>query len=167
MARPRTVPDEVVHDAVLALHRAGGVKAVTFSAVAAAAGLAASSLVQRHKTVDGMLQDARAGLWARVEAATDAALAETPPTPKGAAALLKTLEAVAAPALAAPPDTPALADRAAAWRARIEAELTLRLGGGARAREAAAILCAALVGVAARPGTPRGFRWRDAVKRLG
>ena len=166
MARPRTVPDEVVHDAVLALYRAGGVKAVTFSAVAAAAGLAASSLVQRHGSVDGMLQDARAGLWARVEASTEAAAAEAPPTPKGAAALLKALEEVAAPALAAPPDTPALTERAAAWRARVEAEVALRLGGGAKAREAAAILVAALAGVAARSGTPRGFRWRDAVKRL-
>jgi AcrR family transcriptional regulator len=167
MARPRTVPDAVVHDAVLALHRAGGVKAVTFSAVAAAAGLAASSLVQRHGSVDGMLEDARAGLWARVEAATEAALAEAPPTPKGAATLLKTLEEVAAPVFETPPGTEALAGRAAAWRARIEAELALRLGGGAKAREAAAILFAALAGVAARPGTPRGFRWRDAVKRLG
>jgi AcrR family transcriptional regulator len=167
MPRPRTVPDEVVHDAVLALCRAGGVKAVTFSAVAAATGLAASSLVQRHGSVEGMLNDARAGLWSRIEAATAAALAEAPPTPKGAAALLKALEPVVAPAFGSLPDTPALADRAAAWRARIEAELALRLGGGARAREAAAILCAALVGVAARPGTPRGFRWRDAVKRLG
>lgn len=167
MARPRTVPDEVVHDAVLALHRAGGVKAVTFSAVAAAAGLAASSLVQRHKSVEGMLHDARAGLWARIEAATEAAIAEAPPTAKGAAALLKTLETVAAPAFEAPPDTPGLADRAAAWRVRVEAEVALRLGGGTRAREAAAILVAALAGVAARPGSPRGFRWRDAVKRLG
>jgi AcrR family transcriptional regulator len=166
MARPRSVPDEVVHDAVLALYRAGGVKAVTFSAVAAGAGLAASSLVQRHGSVEGMLRDARAALWSRVEAATEAALAEAPPTPKGAAALLKTLEAVARPVLAPPPDDPQLADRAAAWRARVEAELALRLGGGAKAREAAALLFAALAGSAWSNG-PRAFRWREAVRRLG
>ncbi|MFN6977792.1 MAG: transcriptional regulator [Gemmobacter sp.] len=167
MARPRSVPDDVVHDTVLALHRAGGVKAVTFSAVAAGAGLAASSLVQRHGSVEGMLRDARAALWARVEAATDAAASEAATSPKGAAAFLKAIEDAAGPVLAHVPDDPVLIARAADWRGRVEAELALRLGGGAKGREAAAILFAALAGSSGwAPTGARPFKWRDAVKRL-
>ncbi len=168
MARPRSVPDAQVFDCVLALYRAGGPKAVTFSAVAAGTGLAASSLAQRHGTVEGMLRDARADLWRRVESETDRALADAPLTAKGAAAVLKALAAAAAPVLADPVPDPALADRAAAWRARVEAELALRLGGGAKGREGAAVLFAALAGAAAWAATgERGFRWREAVRRLG
>lgn len=166
MARPRTVPDDVVHDTVLALYRAGGPKAVTFSAVAAGTGLAASSLVQRHGSVEGMLRDARAAEWSRVEAATAAAAAEAPLSSKGAAAFLKAIEDAARPVLARAPDDPTLAERAAAWQAQVEAELAIRLGGGARARETAAILFAALAGSAWSP-SPRAFKWREAVKRLG
>jgi hypothetical protein len=166
MARPRTVPDAVVHDTVLALYSAGGAKAVTFSAVAAGTGLAASSLVQRHGSVEGMLRDARAALWSRVEAATAEAAAEAVLTPKGASSFLKSLEDVVRPILALPADSPDLAARAVAWQAQVEAELALRLGGGARAREGAAILFAALAG-SAWSRAPRGFKWRDAVRRLG
>jgi hypothetical protein len=166
MPRPRTVPDDVVYDTILALYSAGGARAVTFSAVAAGTGLAASSLVQRHGSVEGMLRDARAALWSRLEAATAAAAAGAPLTPKGAASFLKAVEQAARPVLAQPVDTPALAERAGAWQAQVEAELALRLGGGARAREGAAILFAALVG-SAWSRVPRGFKWREAVRRLG
>jgi AcrR family transcriptional regulator len=161
MARPRSVPDTVVHDAVLALIRLGGDKAVTFSAVAARAGLAASSLAERHGSVAGMIADARKGVWDRVEAATAAALAEAPLTPKGATGLLKALSVLGLPPVAADPD------RAARWRETVESALTVRLGGGSRGREAAAILFAFWQGQlawGAAGGKP--IRLKDALHRL-
>lgn len=162
MARPRSVPDSVVHEAVLALIRAGGDKAVTFSAVAARCGLAASSLAERHGSVAGMILDARKGVWDRIEAATAVAIAAAPLSPKGATGLLKALSAQGAPPVAADPD------RAADWRAQIEAALALRLGGGASGREAAALLFSFWQGQLAWEGVgPKTARLKDALRRLG
>jgi AcrR family transcriptional regulator len=136
MARPRSVPDPVVHDAVLALIRHGGDKAVTFSAVAARAGLAASSLAERHGSVAGMIAAARAGAWDRLEQATAAAIEAAPLSPKGATGLLKALSQAAVPPLSSDPA------RALRWRAGLESALAVRLGGTPDAREAAAILFA-------------------------
>ena len=167
MARPRSVPDEVVHNTVLSLLRAGGPKAVTFGAVAAGAGLAASSLAQRHGTVTGMIRDARVAEWARLTAATQEAAALSPISPKGAAALLKRLgDAMRLPDPDPSGDT-TLAELATAWRSGLEAELALRLGGGAKGRDAAAILFAAWVGqLTWQAAGGRGFKLRQAVKRL-
>ena len=62
---------------------------------------------------------------------------------------------------------PELAQRAAAWRATVEAALALRLGTGQRAKESAALLFAAWQGqlLWAAAGED-GFRLKDAVKRL-
>ena len=136
MARPRSVPDPVVHDAVLALIRHGGDKAVTFPAVAARAGLAASSLAERHGSVAGMIAAARAGAWDRLEQATATAIDAAPLSAKGATGLLKALAQVDMPPVDSDPE------RALRWRAGLEAALTARLGNDPRAREAAAILFA-------------------------
>lgn len=161
MARPRSVPDQAVHDAVLSLIRGKGEKAVTFAAVAARAGLAASSLAERHGSVAGMIADARAGAWDRIEAASDAALAAAGPGPRGAAGLLKALGALELPPPAADPE------RAARWRTRIEAELALRLGGGARGREAAALLFAFWQGqILWQAAGGKTARLKEAVRRL-
>ncbi len=153
---------------VLALHRAGGAKAVTFGAVAAGAGLAASSLVQRHGSVEGMVRDAQIAFWTRMLAEAVRAAADAPVSGKGAAALLKTLGEAAGQGVAACLSSdPAVAAAATAWRARVEADLALRLGGGAKGREAAAVLFAAWQGqVLWQSAGDRGFRLRDAVKRL-
>jgi len=161
MARPRSVPDTVVHDAVLALIRLGGDKAVTFSAVAARAGLAASSLAERHGSVAGMIADARRGIWDRVEAATAAALAAAPLSAKGAIGLLKALSGLGVPPVAADPA------RAAHWRSGIEAALAQRLGGGTRGREAAAILFAVWQGqLAWAEAGGKTARLKDVLRRL-
>jgi AcrR family transcriptional regulator len=136
MARPRSVPDPVVHDAVLALIRHGGEKAVTFSAVAARAGLAASSLAERHGSVAGMIAAARAGAWDRLEQATAAVIEAAPLSPKGATGLLKALSVTQIPPITTDPA------RALRWRTALESALALRLGSDARAREAASILFA-------------------------
>ncbi|MFN3291927.1 MAG: transcriptional regulator [Gemmobacter sp.] len=162
MARPRSVPDTVVHQAVLALIRTGGEKAVTFSAVAARAGLAASSLAERHGSVAGMIADARKGAWDEIEAATAAALAEAPMTAKGAIGLLKALSAQGPAPVAADPA------RAAEWRRSIESGLAARLGDGPKGREAAAILFAFWQGQLAWDAAgPKTARLKDALRRLG
>jgi AcrR family transcriptional regulator len=166
MARPRTVPDAVVHDAVLALMRTDGVKSVTFGAVAARSGLAASSLVQRHRSVEGLLRDARAGGWERLSSLADEAASTAPTGTKGAVALLK---ALGPPLAEQDPDLsdPAVAAAAAGFRTRVEAALALRLGGGGRARDAAAVLFAAWAGqVLWHAAGGRGFRLKEALRLL-
>ncbi|MDO9525504.1 MAG: transcriptional regulator [Gemmobacter sp.] len=167
MARPRSVPDQLIFEAVHALTRLGGAKAVTFGAVAEKVGLAASTLVQRYGSVDGMTRGAQAAAWTRMEHATAAAVADAPMTPKGAAALLKALATVPMPAIPGSADD-ALVARALAWRTQVEASLAVRLGGGVEGREGAAILFAAWQGQMLWLGRgAKGFRLRDAARRLG
>lgn len=147
MARPRTIPDTVVHDAVLQLLRHGSGKAVTFAAVAEKVGLAASSLAERYGTVAGMIHTARLARWQRLEAATDAALLTPPADARQVLALLKTLGQAGSPDLAIAPE------RAEAWRTQVLFALTQGLGGGSRAREAAGVLFLAWQGQAL---------WRDS-----
>jgi len=166
MARPRSVPDEVVFQAVHALVRAGGAKAVTFGAVAERAGLAASSLAQRHGSVAGLVRDAQVAAWTALEAATRTALTGAPMTAKGAAGVLKALSAVPMPAIPDAHDE-VLTARALGWRDQVQSALCVRLGGGAAGREAAAILFAAWQGQMLWQGRgDKGFRLRDAAKRL-
>lgn len=134
MARPRSIPDAEVFDAVLALLREGGAKRVTFAAVSGRSGLAPSSLAERHGSVAGMIAAARSGAWDRLEAETDAALSTVPLSAKGAVLLLKALPA---------PETIDIGHdpaRARAWRERLELSLAVRLGGGEAGRLRAAIL---------------------------
>lgn len=152
---------------VLSLLYAGGEKAVTFGAVAAGAGLAASSLVQRHGSVAGMIRDARAHAWAGRQARLLALDATLPPNAKGAVALLKALAEAGMPDPSEAAD-PALAPLAADWRAGVEGALAARLGGGAKGAELAAILFAAWAGqMAWSAAGGRGFRLKEALRRLG
>jgi AcrR family transcriptional regulator len=171
MARPRSIPDRVILAAVRRLVIEGGEKAASFSAVSRASGLAPASLAQRYGSVAGMLQSALEQGWAEQDEALAAALDDT--VDKGPQGLLKALageeerqEDLAL--LIAYLDEPALALRAADWRARVEAALAARLSGGEKGREAAALLFAAWMGQAlwARAGG-RGFRLKEAVRRLG
>jgi N6-adenosine-specific RNA methylase IME4 len=62
---------------------------------------------------------------------------------------------------------PDLAQRAASWRATVEAALSLRLGTGQKARESAALLFAAWQGqlLWSRVGQS-SVKMKDAVRRL-
>lgn len=173
MARPRTIPDGDVFAAIRALLAQGGDKAVAFSSVARATGLAAPTLVQRYGTREGMVKAALLAAWDELEARTAEAEAGAGLNAKGAAALLKAL----GDEDSGPDDLALLAvefrdadlrARAASWRHRIETALATRLGGGGKGREQAAILFAAWQGQAlwAIAGG-QGFRLKDAVKRLG
>lgn len=173
MARPRTIPDGDVFAAIRALLAQGGDKAVAFSSVARATGLAAPTLVQRYGTREGMVKAALLSAWDALDNRTDQAEAAAPLNGKGAVALLKSLgEQDSGPddlaLLAVEFRDAELRARAEAWRARIEAALATRLGGGAKGQELGAILFAAWQGQAlwAMAGG-RSFRLKDAVKRLG
>ena len=173
MGRSRTIPDDAIFSAIRSLLAEGGEKAVAFSSVSRATGLAAPTLVQRYGSRDAMLRAALLRAWDGLDEATAAAEAEAPLSPKGAGQLLKVLSdkdaETADPALlAADFRDPALRARAAAWRDRVEGALALRLGGGAKGREAAAILFAAWQGQALwQMAGERSFRMKDAIKRLG
>ncbi len=143
----------------------GGDRAVSFASVAAATGLAPPTLVQRYGSRDGMVRAARDAAWARLEAATTAAIVQT--GAKGPQALFKALGTVDAADLVADARDPDLAQRAAVWRATVESALALRLGSGQKGRETAALLFAAWQGqlLWSRAGQP-GFKLKDAVRRL-
>ncbi|MGL4236537.1 transcriptional regulator [Tabrizicola sp.] len=165
MPRTRTIPDDRIFAAIRALMDQGGDKAVSFGSVSAATGLAPPTLVQRYGSRDGMVRAARSAAWDALDARTAQAIAAT--ADKGPQGLLKAIGPVDAAALAADLRDPDLALRAAGWRATVESALAQRLGTGAKAKEAAALLFAAWQGQSlwARAGES-GFRLKDAVKRL-
>lgn len=165
MPRPRTIPDDRIFAAIQALLDSGGDRAVSFSSVSAATGLAPPTLVQRYGSRDGMVRAARADAWERIAAATSEAIRRT--EKKGPHALLKALGAIDPASILSDFRDPDLAQRAAAWRALVESALALRLGFGQKARESAALLFAAWQGqlLWSRAGQP-GVKMKDAVRRL-
>lgn len=165
MPRVKTIPDATIFATVRQMLATGGEKAVSFATVAATTGLAASTLVQRFGSRDGMVRAARLAAWEALEARTADAIANT--ADKGPQGLLKAIGPVDAAAMAADLRDPDLAQRAAVWRATLESALSLRLGTGAKARESAALLFAAWQGQAIWAATgDSAFRLKDAVKRL-
>lgn len=165
MARTRTIPDETVFSIIQRLLDTGGDKAVSFGSVAAATGLAPPTLVQRYGSRDGMVRAARLAFWDLLDHRTVEAIGGT--ADKGPQGLLKAIGAVDAGAIAADFRDPDLAQRAAGWRAAVEAALAQRLGNGQKARESAALLFAAWQGQSLWAATDApGFRLKDAVKRL-
>lgn len=165
MPRKKTIPDATIFATVRQMLASGGEKAVSFATVAAATGLAAPTLVQRFGSRDGMVRAARLAAWQALEAQTAAAIAST--ADKGPQGLLKAIGTVDTAAIAADLRDPDLAQRAAVWRATVESALSLRLGTGPKAREAAALIFAAWQGQALWAATGgSAFRLKDAVKRF-
>lgn len=170
MTRPRSVPDDTIFAAIRDIIAHGGDRAATFAAVGARVGLSGASLVQRYGSRERMVQAAMADGWNLLDAATFQAEAEAPASPEGAAALLKSLGA-ALDALGLPGTSlgdKALAKRAAAWQARVETALALRLGAtDAPDAEGARILFAAWQGrrVWAEAGR-KGPKLREIVARI-
>jgi AcrR family transcriptional regulator len=168
MARPRTVSDEVIFSTLRQLLANGGDRAVGFGPVARATGLAAPTLVQRFGDRDGMVRAALMTAWDRLDAhlADCAARGGTPQ------AFLKGLseQEDLHPSLTLfySRGDPQVRDRATAWRAAVEGVLAQRLGGGAKARDGAALLFAAWQGqMLWQIAGGKAFRLKDAVRRLG
>ena len=160
MARPRSLPDDVVNETICRLLAADGERGVSFGTVSRATGLAAATLAGRYGSRDAMVRAALNDFWDRVEAATEAAGAEGK-----APAFLKAIGPAADPHLVALTLTiPDLRHRAEGWRHQVEAALALRLGRA----ELASMMFALWQGQRIwQPAGGRGFRLKDAAKRLG
>ncbi|WP_414471370.1 TetR/AcrR family transcriptional regulator [Microvirga sp. M2] len=88
MARPRTIPDEQVLDALLEALMDNGPDGLTFTRAAAACGLSPATLVQRYGAREALVQAILLRAWDRLDAETEAADEEEAPTPEGAIDLL-------------------------------------------------------------------------------
>ena len=162
MTRNRTITDAMVFAAILRLIADHGEKAVAFSAVARATGLAAPSLVQRYGSLPDMLHAAFAAEWTRLQAQADHAILQAAKTDKGPQALLKSVECPTAALLAASLRDPDLNHHAAGWRGMVEAALSTLIDPAN-----AAMLFATWQGQAIWAVTPdKSFKLKDAVKRL-
>jgi AcrR family transcriptional regulator len=169
MARTKLIPDSEVLAIALKILLIQGEKSVTFSAVAQKTRLAPPTLVQRFGSCAAMIDAALSLAWDQLEAQTTTAFADTAAKGRGVQAMLKALSApIDSPALvAASLRHPALATRAKAWRNQVEAGLTLKLGSGAKAKEAASVTFAAWQGRLLWDGAGgKGFRLGEAVKKL-
>ena len=164
MARTKSIPDAQVHAAIRQLLAPGGDKAVSFGAVGRAVGLAPSTLVQRFGTVSAMRLAAIRQGWDQLAEATATALEAA--SGKGPQGMLKALDDVSGIAVSLVQAATDAESRilAADWRRMVETALSVRLGQGEKAREAAAILFAAWQGQALWGDD--SFRIKDAVKRL-
>jgi AcrR family transcriptional regulator len=172
MGRTRTIPDAQIFEVIRSLMVQGGDKAVAFSSVGRAVGLAPATLVQRYGSRDGMLRAALMSSWALLDSKTDQAIAEAAVNAKGAAQLLKTLtgdgrNATDVGLLAADFRDAATREMAHAWRRKVETALAVRLGGAVKGREAASILFMAWQGqLLWETSGDKSFRMKDLVKRL-
>ena len=170
MGRSKTLPDTDVFAALRQLLMQGGDKAVAFSSVAQATGLAAPTLAQRYGTRDAMVRAALQDGWDVLGKATERAVDEAPPTAKGATQILKALSAshlAEIALLVSEFRDPALRDPALAWRQSVMAALGPRLGGGNKGQEAAALLFAVRQGqVLWHRAGGSDVKLKDAVKRL-
>ena len=170
MSRHRSIPDDQIFAAIRALLAEQGERAVSFAAVAAATGLAGSTLAQRYGSVTGMVEAALAPVWTALEATLAGVAAEVAPTANGAQDLLKALsdsDLGDIAVLAAMFRIPAVRTRAEEWRNRLEATLASQLGGGVAGREAAGLVFAAWQGQALwHPAGGKRFRLKAALRKL-
>ena len=88
MARPRTVTDEAILDAAMALMHRAGPEALSFAAVGKAVGLSPATLVQRYHSKEAFLRATLMRAWDGLDALTAAADLEEPVTAEGAIAML-------------------------------------------------------------------------------
>lgn len=170
MPRVKLIPDTEIFAQVRLLMRQSGERGASFGAVSRASHLAAATLVQRYGSQDGMVRAALADGWDQMARAVDAAEGKADLSPKGAQVLLREVTEQAGGTLhllVRHLEDPALRLRAQDWRARLEQALVVRLGGGAKAQEAAALLFAAWQGqMVWQISGEKGFKLKDAVKRL-
>jgi AcrR family transcriptional regulator len=170
MGRHKTLPDAEVFAALRRLLMQGGDKAVAFSSVAQATGLAAPTLAQRYGTREAMVRAALQDGWKVLAKASERAADGAPPTAKGATQILKALAAGHAEEIAlllSEFRDPALREPALAWRQMLLAALGARMGGGSKGQEAAALLFAVWQGqVMWRKAGGSEVKIKDAVKRL-
>jgi AcrR family transcriptional regulator len=91
MPRKRTIPDEALLDAALAIVHESGPAALSFATLAAQVGLAGSTIVQRFGTKANLLRAALLLAWDRLDADTMAATANAPADAGGVVDMLVAL----------------------------------------------------------------------------
>ena len=170
MGRHKTLPDTEVFAALRRLLVQGGDKAVAFSSVAQATGLAAPTLAQRYGTREAMVRAALLDGWKVLAQETDQAVGGAPPTAKGATQILKALGAGHAQEIALLVSEfrdPALREPALAWRQALLTAVGARMGGGSKGQEAAALVFAAWQGqLMWQKAGGSEVKIKDAVRRL-
>lgn len=137
MPRKRTISDEALLAAALAIVHADGPEALSFAALAARSGLAGSTLVQRFGSRPAMLRAALGRAWDDLDARTAAADAAAGDGAAGVVELLLSLTGQYAQhdyadqlmVLREDLRDPALRARGAAWIAVLETAVERRLGG--------------------------------------
>jgi AcrR family transcriptional regulator len=165
MSRPRSLTDAEISGHLLAALHEQGEKALTFGVISKRCGLAQATLAQRYGTVDGMVRHALAEEWLRLSRAVEVIEAEALNSSKGTQALLKRLPLPHPQVLALSLRDEALQRLAEAWRAQVEAAIAARRGGGARARDSAALIFAAWQGrYLWESAGGKGFRLSDLLK---
>lgn len=170
MARRKLISDQDVFQQVLSLLLQKGEKAVTFSAVSGATGLAPTTLVQRFGSCHAMILRALAQAWQELDSLAEAATLDTALSSKGLPGLLKSLVGTVDPnaLLTLSSRDPALIGQAKAWRQKVEQAIAARLDVSAKAKETAALIFAAWQGrMLWDAAGGKGFRLGDAIKRLG
>jgi AcrR family transcriptional regulator len=88
MPRKRTISDEALLDAALALVREAGPEGLTFSTLSSRVGLAGSTIVQRFKSKPDLLRAALLRAWDRLDEDTATAIEAAPSGPSGVTELL-------------------------------------------------------------------------------
>lgn len=146
MARPKLQDDNKIFAHLMEALAESGEKALTFGAISHRCGLAPATLSQRFGSVEGMIRAAGCAEWTRLSVALQQAEDDALASAKGAQALLKHLPVPTAQLLALSLRDVELTKAAEAWRAAVEAALAKRRGGGAKGREAAALIFAAWQG---------------------
>jgi AcrR family transcriptional regulator len=91
MPRPKTLPDKDVMEAAYKLMHRQGPEALTFSALAQACGLSASTLVQRFKSKADLVRSTLFYAWDGLDEKTATFSGNVPKTPEGAVQLLTML----------------------------------------------------------------------------
>ncbi|WP_119299647.1 TetR/AcrR family transcriptional regulator [Dongia deserti] len=141
MPRPKTLPDKDVLDTAYRLMHRHGPEALTFSTLAQACGLSASTLVQRFKSKAKLVHSTLLYAWDGLDEKTARFSAKVPKTPEGAIRLLTMLsqdyggiEAYADALLILREDLrdPSLRARGAKWKSALSRELDNCFAGTAR-----------------------------------
>jgi AcrR family transcriptional regulator len=149
--RPKTLPDQDVLKAAYMLMHERGPEALTFATVGAACGLSASTLVQRFKAKDKLVQATLLYAWDELDAKTAALSAKVAKSPAGAIKLLAGLsgsyggiEAYANGLLVLREDVrdPVLRTRGTAWKAALAKALDACFAGASQAPRGIGLLMA-------------------------
>jgi AcrR family transcriptional regulator len=152
MPRPKTLPDKDVMEAAYRLMHRQGPEALTFSSLAQACGLSASTLVQRFKSKADLVHSTLSYAWDKLDDKTAIFSTKVPRTPEGAIQLLTLLsrdyggiEAYADALLILREDLrdPALRARGAKWKAALSRALEDCFAGIPRAPKDIGFLMAA------------------------